>query len=181
MAIPLGEKKRLFKGEWLDVWATNFSDKLGKQQHWEWVNSQDFTMVFPIKDNGDVVLIKNYRIPVEGYVLELPAGSCDKPGETLAENARRELLEETGYAANKFRQVYRYPRRAGLANAFGRAFIATGLKKAGEVSGDGTEDIVVVEIPAKELVKYCLNLPQGEHCQPEVLSMFEIAGHLGYI
>jgi ADP-ribose pyrophosphatase len=45
----------------------------------------------------EVLLERNYRYTVDGFLLEIPAGTLDRPGEPLVECARRELIEETGY------------------------------------------------------------------------------------
>ena len=63
----------------------------------ERVNCSGIVGMVPLTDDGDVILIKQFRPPVNGYVIELPAGLCDI-GETLEDAARRELIEETGYA-----------------------------------------------------------------------------------
>jgi len=57
--------------------------------------------VVALTAKGDVVLVRQYRHPVRRILLELPAGAID-PGETPAAAARRELLEETGYASKRW-------------------------------------------------------------------------------
>ena len=59
---------------------------------------QDYSAVVALTDEQQVLIVRQYRPAVERYTLELPSGLVD-PGETPAEAARRELLEETGYEA----------------------------------------------------------------------------------
>jgi ADP-ribose pyrophosphatase len=59
----------------------------------------DYTSVVALTDDRQVLIVRQYRPAVEQYTLEFPSGLID-PGETPAEAARRELLEETGYQAD---------------------------------------------------------------------------------
>jgi 8-oxo-dGTP pyrophosphatase MutT (NUDIX family) len=62
-----------------------------------------------VSDDGQILMIKNYRFITDSEAWELPAGMVD-PGETLEEAAVRELLEETGYVAKTLTYLnYYYP------------------------------------------------------------------------
>ena len=56
--------------------------------------------IVPLTPNGDVVLIRQFRIPVRQELLEVPAGLLDVPGEDALTCAERELYEETGYRSH---------------------------------------------------------------------------------
>ena len=60
----------------------------------DWIN------VIPLTDDGQVVMVRQYRFGIEGFTLEIPGGMCD-PGEPPLEAARREMREETGYAPSE--------------------------------------------------------------------------------
>ena len=55
----------------------------------------DGVMIIPITKEGEIVLIKQYRAPIDDYLYEFPAGMVD-PGEDFIEAGKRELFEETG-------------------------------------------------------------------------------------
>jgi ADP-ribose pyrophosphatase len=80
-----------------------------KEGHWEYVNRVNATgaaLILAVTAEQKILLVEQYRIPVHARTIELPAGIIgDEPGcskESQAEAARRELLEETGYAADNF-------------------------------------------------------------------------------
>ena len=83
-------------------------------------------VVMPVDEKGRVLLVRQYRLPARSYLWELPAGRVDE-GETVAQAARRELTEETGYKARKFRKLAEfYPSPGFLAEKM-TIYLATEL------------------------------------------------------
>jgi len=93
--------------------------------------------IVPVKSDGTVVLIEQFRLPVNSRVIEFPAGLVgDIPGEedeSLAIAAGRELLEETGYQAGKLEFIFDGVASAGMSNEHLTYFLATDLEKTGQV------------------------------------------------
>jgi ADP-ribose pyrophosphatase len=106
--------------------------------------------IVAVTDDGKLVLVEQQRPPVAARVIELPAGLAGDAegyeGEDLEVAARRELLEETGYAARQMRRVAAGAASAGMTDEVITLFLATGLEKAGPGGGDGAEQITVHEI-----------------------------------
>jgi ADP-ribose pyrophosphatase len=72
-------------------------------------------VVMPVDERNRVLLVRQYRLPAGKYLWELPAGRVDA-GETPLQAARRELAEETGYRARKFKKIAEfYPSPGFLA------------------------------------------------------------------
>ena len=97
------EKKIAWEGKFLRSVLITYSDSYGTQREWESVervNCNGIVAIIPVTDNGEVLLIRQYRPPVNGYVIEFPAGLNDR-GDTLEGAAQRELLEETGHSASE--------------------------------------------------------------------------------
>src|SRR3989344_4905711 len=86
-------------GTHIRVGETAFWGSDGVERRWQWIEPRHSVCIFPITPAQKAVLIKNDRVPLRAPVLELPAGLKDKPRESEAEAARRELAEETGYHA----------------------------------------------------------------------------------
>jgi ADP-ribose pyrophosphatase len=83
-------------------------------------------VVLPVLADGSMVLIRNYRFAVEETLWELPAGAID-PGESPADAARRELLEETGYRAGTLTKLGQFFTGPGSCNEQMHAFLAGDL------------------------------------------------------
>lgn len=73
-----------------------------------------------------ILLVRQFRLPAERYLWELPAGKLD-PGETVLAAAKRELIEETGYRAKKWKKLAHYWPSPGFLGETMTIFIATEL------------------------------------------------------
>ena len=73
-----------------------------------------------------ILLVRQYRLPARQYLWELPAGKLD-PGETALQAAKRELREETGYRARKWRKLATFFPSPGFLAEKMTIYLATGL------------------------------------------------------
>lgn len=110
-----------------------------------WVN------VLPITDDGQVVMVRQYRHGSERVSLEVPGGLIDAHETDPAAAAARELREETGYVAARIEPIGSMnPNPAMMTNRC-FAFLATGCTRAGDLQMDPGEDIEVVTVPLDRL------------------------------
>jgi len=96
-------------------------------------------------DDGDLVLVRQYRHPVRDWTLEVPAGSV-ADGETPLEAARRELREETGGVARTWRHLSTFFPSTGHLSLRADAYLAEGVV-LGEPGPEAGEDVEVVRVP----------------------------------
>mgnify|MGYP000647506442 CR=1 FL=1 len=94
----------------LSVDTVRFPD--GSVGELELIRHRGASAVLPLLDSPeaedpDVLLVRQYRYATGGFVYEVPAGMPDRPGEPWDDCARRELEEETGYAAAAFQRLTR--------------------------------------------------------------------------
>ncbi len=83
--------------------------------------------VVPVHEDGTVTLVRQYRAAVDAMVLEIPAGTRDKPGEAAEETAKRELAEEAGLAAEHLEPLIETWNSPGVSDQRTVIFLATGL------------------------------------------------------
>jgi ADP-ribose pyrophosphatase len=114
--------------------------------------------IVAITDSGCVVLVEQERPPVGGMVIELPAGLAgDVPGgesEELVAAARRELLEETGYAADRWTELCVAYSSPGLSDEKIVLFLAEGLRREAAGGGVEGERISLHEVPLGEVLPW---------------------------
>ena len=101
--------------------------------------------IVPVLADGRVVLIKNYRYTVDDWCLEVPAGSV-KPGQTLAEAAQAELLEEIGGVAQELTHINHFYTANGISSEVGHIFLATGVA-LGQPHHEATEVMEIHPTP----------------------------------
>ncbi|VDG76553.1 NUDIX hydrolase [Actinobaculum suis] len=96
-----------------------------------WVDRDDAVGVLPLREGEqgtEVLLIRQYRVPVRRLMWEIPAGLLDIPGEDLETAARRELLEETDYEAGKLEKLVSYFSSTGFNNEHLTLYTARDLR-----------------------------------------------------
>jgi ADP-ribose pyrophosphatase len=142
-------------------------------EYGDWVN------VVALTRDGQVVLVRQYRHGAQKVILELPGGVMDSEDDSPLEAARRELLEETGYASENFIQVgCVYPNPANQTNRI-YFFLALDARKVGSQSLDETEEIEVVLKSLEEVIAMAKN---GELLQSmQVSAVFFTLAYLGRI
>jgi len=99
----------------------------------------------PLIASGEVLLIKQYRHALKQYIWEIPAGTLD-PGEPVMECARRELIEETGYAAEVWRKLGEITPVPGYSDERVHLFLASELTAARQEL-DADEVLAVHRMP----------------------------------
>ncbi len=96
--------RNVYDGELLHVRADRARLPDGKVAVREYITHPGAVVIIPLLDNGELVLERQHRYPLHRDFYELPAGKIDR-GEDPLQCAQRELLEETGYSAKKWRYI----------------------------------------------------------------------------
>ncbi len=145
----MSDEITLFESQWLGLY---------RRGHWDYVrrpNSDACVGILAITDQEEILLVEQFRIPMGKRVIEIPAGLVgDEPefqGESFAETAGRELLEETGYLAGRIELLISSPTSAGMTPEITHLFYATDLVQENEGGGNASEDISVYKIHLTEL------------------------------
>ncbi len=108
--------------------------------------------VIPVLENGDVIMERQYRYPLDRVILEIPAGKLDAPDENRLSAIQRELREETGYTADEWTDLGDFHPAPAYSDEFITMYMARGLHK-GARDLDQDEFLDVYAVPLSELVE----------------------------
>lgn len=139
------------------VWAGRFIT-VKKQGSWEYVaraRGIQAAVILAI-DDGDVILVEQYRVPLGQRCIELPAGLVgdEEEGESVELSAARELEEETGYRPDHVEPLGYFHSSPGMVSEGFTLVRATGLTKVSDGGGVPGEDITVHRTPLAGIVDF---------------------------
>jgi ADP-ribose pyrophosphatase len=109
-------------------WVTEdkAEDRTGWKIHRSVVRHRGSAVMVPVDAGNRVLLVRQYRLPAGQYLWELPAGKVDE-GETVLRAAKRELIEETGLRAKKWKRLVTFYPTPGYVEEKMTIFLATEL------------------------------------------------------
>jgi len=127
-------------------------------------------------DEGSVILIEQYRVPLGRFCLELPAGLIgdEAQGEQAETAAKRELEEETGYRAEAMTDLGRFHSSPGMVSEGFTLLRAEGLTRVGDGGGVEGEEIVVHRVKLGEVPDF-VAAKRAEGCAIDVKLLLLLA------
>lgn len=138
-------RKNIYKGRVVDLSLETVTLPNGATVEMELIHHPGAAAIVPMKDDGTVLLVRQYRHAVGGYILEIPAGKLH-PGEDPRECAARELEEEIGFRAATLEPVVVFFTTPGFTDEIIHIYKATGLTP-GTQNLDHDEVLDVIELP----------------------------------
>ncbi|MGB9789049.1 NUDIX domain-containing protein [Thermotoga caldifontis] len=164
------ESKTVFAGRIITVKVDRVSLTNGRTSLREVVLHPGAVAVLPLFDNGDVVLVKQFRYPVGEVLIEVPAGKLDL-GEKPEQCALRELREETGINAGKLEYVGFLYTSPGFSNERIHLYIAEELSQH-EQDLDVDEIVETIRLPLKDALRMCID---GEITDAKTVALLSLA------
>ncbi len=150
------ESELIFDGKVVHLYRDTVILPNGKDATREIIRHVGAVAVLPITDEGEVILVKQFRYPFDEVLTEIPAGKLDSKDENHIKAALRELREETGVTCDKLTYIGDlYPSVAILDEVI-HMYCAEGLSY-GETDPDDDEFLNVVKIPFEEAVNSVLS------------------------
>ena len=135
----------VFSGRVWDVVRKSF-DFEGELLAREYINHPGAVAVLAINELDEVLLIKQYRAPVNEFLYEMPAGIRDSEDETDLASAKRELAEETDYQANSWSHLHSFYTTPGSSSEIIEIFLAKDLSPTGTTFERTSEEKTMVPI-----------------------------------
>ena len=139
------------------VWKGRFLE-MKKRGRWEYVGrvgGVEAAVIIAI-DQGHVILVEQYRVPLGRACLELPAGLIgdEDAGETAEMSAARELEEETGYRPESCTSLGKFYASPGMVSERFTLIRAEGLTRVGKGGGTADENIIVHRVPMATIADF---------------------------
>jgi ADP-ribose pyrophosphatase len=137
----------------ISLFTSTFEAPDGTEFQRDVVRHPGAVSVVPLRADGTVVLVRQYRAAVDAMVLEIPAGKRDVAGEAPELTAERELAEEVGLAAGRLELLSRFHNSIGFSDEFSYVFLAQDLSDV-PMDRQGVEEayLEVLELPLAEAV-----------------------------
>jgi ADP-ribose pyrophosphatase len=150
----LVSSRTVYRGPVFSVTTDHVEEPNGVRARRDVIHHSGSVVVLAVDDSAAtprVLLERQYRHAASDYLWELPAGRID-PGEKDLHAAQRELLEETGYTARKWRRILKFYASPGFVAETMAVFLATGLR-AGEAQPEEDEVIHIRMVPLPAAVR----------------------------
>lgn len=148
------KSQRIYDGKILKLDLEDVKLPDGNTSKRELIRHQGGVAIIPFTKDGNIILVEQFRKPLEKVIYEIPAGKLEK-GEKIDYCAQRELEEETGYKANDLKYIGKFASSPGYSDEIIYVFSAKNLY-SGVKGGDDDEFINIHEVSLqriKELVK----------------------------
>ncbi len=153
------DRKLRYSGAIVDMYTDYMQMPDGKVAEWDYIaHRMGAAAVVPVLDNGNILMVKQYRNALDRITIEIPAGARDSVTEDTAVCAKRELEEETGYICGKLEKLLSLKSTVAFCNEFIDVYLATELTE-GKQHLDEDE---FIEIEAYELSELYKKIYAGE-------------------
>ena len=146
------DSKLIFDGRILHVYDDTVSLPNGHTASRELIRHVGAVCVLPLTDDGNVIVERQYRYPIDQVITEIPAGKLDSKEEDRLDAAKRELWEETGIRADSWTDMGLYYPAAAYSDEKITMYLAQGLHM-GEQHLDDDEFLNVELVPIEDVVE----------------------------
>lgn len=146
-------KEQIFSGKVIDLYVEDVELPNGKTSKREIVKHPGAVAILAVTEEGKIIMVKQFRKPLERAIVEIPAGKLEK-GEEPEYTALRELEEETGYTAKKLTKITAFYTSPGFADEIVHVFLAEELSVLEEKRAlDEDEFVEVMEVTLEDALK----------------------------
>lgn len=150
--MKLVSRQEIYDGRIIKVYNDKVDLGDGRQTYREVVSHREASAVVAVNDKNEILMVTQYRYPIHQDLIELPAGLIDE-GETPLEAARRELREETGHAAAKWRLLTTAFSSPGCHDEVIHIFAAEDLTCVSDLCLDGDEILTFSPVPYDDILQ----------------------------
>jgi ADP-ribose pyrophosphatase len=142
-------KKVAYENPWWRYCRDQVELPSGKLGEYHYAQTNGSAMVIPVEQNGNLLMVQQHRYLGNRVSIEFPCGGL-KTGVSYIEAAKDELVEETGFAANEFKEIGAFNPCNGLLDEICKVYVARDLEFVG-ARPDETEDIELLHLTIEEI------------------------------
>ena len=121
-----------YEGSILKVYTDEIQLPNGKKTHWDYIHHNGATAIIPVRNDGKILMVRQYRNALDRETLEIPAGKLEDNDEKPLLCAMRELEEETGYVAGKMSHLITLRTWVAFTNEKIEVYVAEELKSTAQ-------------------------------------------------
>ena len=149
-------RELVYKGAIIDLYKDTIRTPDDKIEYYDFIKHQGAAAVIPVRNDGKILMVKQYRNALDRFTIEIPAGGLTSADEPTKDAAARELEEETGYHSDDLELLITVRTTIAFCNEKIDIYIARNLVKTRQHLDEG-EYVDVLEFDIEELVKMVLN------------------------
>jgi ADP-ribose pyrophosphatase len=157
--------QQIYQGHAVNMRVDTVEKAGGRKTTRDVVEHSDCVAVVVIDGQDNIILVRQFRHPVDRFLLEIPAGGID-PGEEPLDSVRRELQEEIGYFPRRIDKLGGFYSIPGYGTEYLHCFLATDLIP-GRLVAEDTEDIELIRISPREIPRL---ITSGEICDAKSIA-----------
>jgi ADP-ribose pyrophosphatase len=157
--------QQIYQGHAINIRVDTVEKAGGRKTTRDVVEHSNCVAVVATDEQDNVLLVRQFRHPVDRFLLEIPAGGID-PGEEPLDSVRRELQEEIGYFPRKIDKLGGFYSIPGYGTEYLHCFLATDLVP-GRLIAEDTEDIELVRMSPDEIPRL---ITSGEICDAKSIA-----------
>lgn len=145
-------RQLLRQGAILDIYTDTMELPNGKKEEWDFISHRKgAAAVVPVREDGKILMVRQYRNAIERMTLEIPAGSRDSVTEETRVCAARELEEETGYCSDNLTFLLSLKTTVAFCDEFIDVYLARDLKPGKQHLDEGE----FIDVEAHDVDELC--------------------------
>ncbi len=163
------ETEHIVQDQWIDFRRTTYRYPDGRVfAPFYSYTKRDYVVIVASDEAGRYLCVRQFRQGIRAVTTEFPAGGIEKDAEghseDILEAARRELLEETGYASDEWKHLLSIPSHPTISDNYAHFFVARNCRKVADQSLDETEVLNILHYTAAQIEDL---IARGDFQQPD--------------
>lgn len=169
------KRELIHKGNIIDLFADYVKLPDGKIVKWDFIKHNGAAAIIPVTNNGEILMVKQYRNAIDRYTLEIPAGGLDTIDEPMIACAKRELEEETGFKSENLKFLISLRTTVAFCDERIDIYVATNLIP----SRQNLDEDEYVDVEAYTIDELCNMIFEGKIQDAKTISAL-LAFHTKY-